>query len=87
MPVLAVHDQLALSVGRVTCCACFALLAQLREQRAVVEDLVDGVVEGYHAGFNKAIHNYSQILRLFSESKAQVRGGGDVWDPFFYRLP
>jgi hypothetical protein len=53
---------------------------QLREQRAAVEELVDCVVEGYHAGFNKSIHNYSQILRLFSESKLQVGccGGAGV---------
>ncbi|KAL4857163.1 Serine/threonine-protein kinase PRP4 [Chlorella vulgaris] len=45
---------------------------ELREQRAAVEELVDCVVEGYHAGFNKSIHNYSQILRLFTESKLQL---------------
>lgn len=32
------------------------------------------MVEGYHSGFNKSIHNYSQILRLFTESKMQVSG-------------
>lgn len=46
---------------------------QLREQRAAVEELVEGVVEAYHSGFNKAAHNYSQILRLFAESKQQAR--------------
>lgn len=45
---------------------------QLRDQRAHIEELVDAVVEGYHSGFNKSIHNYSQILRLFTESKLQV---------------
>ena len=45
---------------------------QLRAQRERVEDLVDDVVQSYHNGFNKAIHNYSRILRLFSESKDQV---------------
>ena len=45
---------------------------QLRAQRERVEDLVDEVVQSYHNGFNKAIHNYSRILRLFSESKDQV---------------
>lgn len=40
-----------------------------------MEELVDAVVEGYHSGFNTSIHNYSQILRLFTESKLQVRGG------------
>ena len=45
---------------------------QLRAQRDRVEDLVDDVVQSYHNGFNKAIHNYSRILRLFSESKDQA---------------
>jgi hypothetical protein len=45
---------------------------QLRSQRERVEDLVDDVVQAYHNGFNKAIHNYSRILHLFSESKEQV---------------
>lgn len=47
-------------------------LPQLREQRAAIEEMVDAVVEGYHAGFNKSIHNYSLILRLFTESRLQV---------------
>ena len=46
---------------------------QLRNQRQVVEETVDDIVQGYHSGFNKAIHNYSQILRLFSDSKSQVK--------------
>ena len=50
------------------------LCPQLRDQRAHIEELVDAVVEGYHGGFNKSIHNYSQILRLFTESKLQVVG-------------
>ncbi|XVE75412.1 hypothetical protein DITRI_Ditri12bG0092000 [Diplodiscus trichospermus] len=44
----------------------------LKEQRDVVEDVVDEVVHAYHGGFNKAIQNYSQILRLFSESTESV---------------
>lgn len=36
---------------------------------------MDSVVEGYHAGFNRSIHAYSQILRLFTESRLQVEGG------------
>ncbi|CAL5223746.1 g6307 [Coccomyxa viridis] len=48
-------------------------VAELRAQRERVEDLVDDVVQSYHNGFNKAIHNYSRILRLFSESKDQVK--------------
>lgn len=47
-------------------------LDELREQRNTVEELVDAVVEGYHAGFNKSIHNYSQILRLFTEARIQL---------------
>lgn len=48
----------------------FAL--QLKGQQEAIEQLVDNVVQGYHSGFNKAIHNYSQILHLFSVSKDQV---------------
>ncbi|XVF83080.1 hypothetical protein PTKIN_Ptkin16aG0103900 [Pterospermum kingtungense] len=44
----------------------------LKEQSDVVEDVVDEVVHAYHGGFNKAIQNYSQILRLFSESTESV---------------
>ena len=46
--------------------------AQLQEQRAAIEALVESVVEGYHAGFNKSAHNYSQILRLFTDSRQQL---------------
>lgn len=45
---------------------------QLRGQRDTIEGLVDEVVQGYHNGFNKAIHNYSQILQLFSNCKSHV---------------
>lgn len=44
-------------------------LARLRD---TIEVLVDDVVQIYHVGFNKAIHNYSQILKLFSESAEQM---------------
>lgn len=37
-------------------------LRSLRKQRDSIEDLVDDVVKGYHNGFNKAIHNYSQAI-------------------------
>lgn len=37
-----------------------------------MDGLVDDVVATYHNGFNKAIHNYSQILQLFADTKAQV---------------
>ena len=47
-------------------------MVQLRAQREKVEELVDDVVQTYHSGFNKAIHNYSRILHLFSESKELV---------------
>ncbi|XP_047971393.1 exocyst complex component SEC8 isoform X2 [Salvia hispanica] len=40
----------------------------LKEQSDIIEEVVDEVVHAYHSGFNKAIQNYSQILRLFSES-------------------
>lgn len=45
---------------------------QLREQHKTVDGLVDDVVAAYYNGFTKALHNYSQILRLFKQSKAQV---------------
>lgn len=44
----------------------------LKQQSDVVEEVVDEVVHNYHSGFNKAIQNYSQILRLFSESTENV---------------
>ncbi|XP_052478209.1 exocyst complex component SEC8 isoform X2 [Gossypium raimondii] len=47
-------------------------LGVLKEQRDIVEDVVDEVVHAYHGGFNKAIQNYSQILRLFSESSESI---------------
>lgn len=33
----------------------------LQKQRDEIEELVDDVVRGYHNGFNKATHNYSQV--------------------------
>ncbi|XP_031105855.1 exocyst complex component SEC8 [Ipomoea triloba] len=44
----------------------------LKEQSGIIEDVVDEVVHAYHGGFNKAIQNYSQILRLFSESAQSI---------------
>ncbi|XP_047075512.1 exocyst complex component SEC8 isoform X2 [Lolium rigidum] len=46
----------------------------LKEQSDLIEDVVDEVVHAYHHGFNKAIQNYSQILRLFSESAESIAG-------------
>ncbi|KAL5229599.1 hypothetical protein ABZP36_028375 [Zizania latifolia] len=46
----------------------------LKEQSDLVEDVVDEVVHAYHHGFNKAIQNYSQILRLFSDSAESITG-------------
>ena len=48
-------------------------LRQLRAQRERVDVLVDQVVQDYHAGFNKSIHNYSQILVLFTQAKEEAR--------------
>ncbi|KAK6933420.1 Exocyst complex component Sec8, N-terminal [Dillenia turbinata] len=45
----------------------------LKEQSDVIEEVVDEVVHSYHSGFNKAIQNYSQILRLFSESTESIK--------------
>ena len=47
-------------------------MLQLRAQHERVENLVDDVVQGYHSGFNKAIHNYSRILDLFSTAQTEV---------------
>jgi exocyst complex component 4 len=47
-------------------------LQSLREQRDLVEHLVDGVVHNYNTGFSKAIQNYSQILQVFSDSTGKV---------------
>ncbi|GMH27732.1 hypothetical protein Nepgr_029575 [Nepenthes gracilis] len=44
----------------------------LKDQSDIIEDVVDEVVHAYHSGFNKAIQNYSQILRLFSESAETI---------------
>ncbi|XP_061369777.1 exocyst complex component SEC8-like, partial [Gastrolobium bilobum] len=44
----------------------------LKEQSDVIEEVVDEVVQTYHSGFNRAIQNYSQILRLFSESTESI---------------
>uniref|UniRef100_A0A1D1Y1X3 Exocyst complex component Sec8 n=1 Tax=Anthurium amnicola TaxID=1678845 RepID=A0A1D1Y1X3_9ARAE len=44
----------------------------LKEQIDVIEEVVDEVVHAYHGGFNKAIQNYSQILRFFSESAESI---------------
>lgn len=44
----------------------------LKEQSDLIEGVVDEVVHAYHHGFNKAIQNYSQILRLFSESAESI---------------
>ncbi|KAG8380542.1 hypothetical protein BUALT_Bualt06G0026400 [Buddleja alternifolia] len=44
----------------------------LKEQSDIIEEVVDEVVHAYHGGFNKAIQNYSQILRLFSESAQSI---------------
>jgi len=37
-----------------------------------VDELVDTVVEAHHSGFNKSLQNYSEILRMFSESRTQL---------------
>ncbi|GJP40093.1 hypothetical protein CLOM_g24381 [Closterium sp. NIES-68] len=47
-------------------------MGSLAKLRDTIEVLVDDVVQAYHQGFNKAIHNYSQILKLFSESAEQM---------------
>ena len=42
-----------------------------------IESVMDTIVEGYYAGFNKSIHNYSLILTLFIQAKdtcASIQG-------------
>lgn len=48
-------------------------LGDLRERQERIESLVDDIVKGYHGGFNKSIHNYSEILRLFTEAQTQSK--------------
>ena len=38
-----------------------AAVEGLRETRDAIGEIVDSVVSIYHNGFNKAIHNYSQV--------------------------
>lgn len=45
----------------------------LKDQNDIIEEVVDEVVHAYHTGFNKAIQNYSQILRLFSDSAESIK--------------
>ena len=69
---LAPKCLLAHAPHALTPCRCLGL-RQLRAQRERVDVLVDQVVQDYHAGFNKSIHNYSQILVLFTQAKEQAR--------------
>ncbi|GFR46534.1 hypothetical protein Agub_g8125, partial [Astrephomene gubernaculifera] len=48
------------------------LTQELRDASERLGCQLDAVVEGYHAGFARSIHNYSHILQLFGESKEQV---------------
>ncbi len=45
---------------------------QLREHWVAIDALVDTAVDTHYSGFNKSLQNYSQILRLFSESMAHL---------------
>ena len=60
------------SIGQPSDFAVTLQLLQLRAQHERVENLVDDVVQGYHSGFNKAIHNYSRILDLFFTAQTEV---------------
>lgn len=46
---------------------------QLKQELERCERVIDAVVDAHHLGFNHAIENYSRILSLFNECKAQVR--------------
>ena len=76
------------SIGCISCCLLSVELcrAQLRQQRETIEGLVDDVVECYHNGFAKAIHNYSQILQLFSDSRAHVRSSSSSSSALTHKL-
>ncbi|KAJ8748917.1 hypothetical protein K2173_013352 [Erythroxylum novogranatense] len=65
-------DSLPHVVHILTSKDCDGELQVLKDQSDVVEEVVDEVVHAYHSGFNKAIQNYSQILRLFSESAESI---------------
>eukprot|EP00899_Mesostigma_viride_P003467 jgi/Mesvir1/13120/Mv06096-RA.1 len=38
----------------------------LKKQRQAIGDIIEHIIGSYHNGFNTSIHNYSQILQLFS---------------------
>jgi hypothetical protein len=50
-----------------------SLCLQLRRWKQSVEYLVDDVVEAHYTGFTRSLQNYTQILRLFADSRSQVR--------------
>ena len=58
-------DSLPHVVGILTSQVPEDAIQSLRQQRDDIEDIVDDVVKGYHDGFNKAFHNYSQVCLLF----------------------
>lgn len=72
-------DSLPHVVEILTCKDPEEALQHLRDQRDEIEELVDDVVRGYHNGFNRAIHNYSQVswTNYFCARLAGRTGGGD----------
>ncbi|CAG9460819.1 unnamed protein product [Pedinophyceae sp. YPF-701] len=61
-------------------------LDKVRGQQDRVEALIDAVVPRYRAGFTKAIHNYSDILRLFLSSQDELRSLRSTLDEAQRRL-
>lgn len=80
-------DSLPHVVGVLTSRNPEAALEKLREQRDAIEELVDDVVRIYHNGFNKAIHNYSQVCMIETNSRIPISSQVvslvlDPWLPF-----
>eukprot|EP00898_Chlorokybus_atmophyticus_P003564 jgi/Chlat1/4208/Chrsp27S04243 len=48
-------------------------LSQLKQWRDTVENTIDDIVRTGHNGFNRAIHNFSLILKLFTENAERLK--------------
>lgn len=46
---------------------------QMRDKWYKVDAIVDSVVEEYHQNFNQSLQNFTQILRLFSDSRDSLQ--------------
>lgn len=43
-----------------------------RDQQRRIETLIEQIVRAYHQGFNRALHNYSEVLRLFTATQNDI---------------